>query len=285
MGTVNIEWPEVARVESRYNYEFRLTNGERYFGSMAGDSRAGQLAVLNPVGDRQLEVLEVVEIRPIEEHWLDRLDAYLSVGYQYTRASSVAQTTLNTEVSYEDQNTRNQLTGRTTLTDTDGNSSDSNRYDINRAVWTDRSQWFRTVFANYEDNDELALDHRIGAGGGFGRFWIDNNRMRWLGVAGLQAITEKSVGIAESQDVELFLNTSFATWRFSTPELDMDLRFSLYPSVTDAGRLRTDSSLRVRWEIIEDLFFDISAWGTTDNKSEGDESYDYGITTGLGWEY
>ena len=31
MGTINIEWPQVARIESIYYYEFRLTSGERHF--------------------------------------------------------------------------------------------------------------------------------------------------------------------------------------------------------------------------------------------------------------
>ena len=285
MGTINIEWPQITRIESIYYYEFRLSSGERHFGSLGESNKDRQIAVLNPLRNQEIAADELVEIRPIEEDWVDRQDVYVSLGYQFTSASSVSQTSFNTTVGYEDENTRNQLIGRSTNTQSQGDSSNSNRYDINRATWSNRSDWFRTIFANYEDNDELALNYRIGAGGGLGRYWIDNNQMRWIGISGLQVINEKAAGATESQEVELFLNTTFATWKFTAPELDVDLRLSLYPSVTDAGRLRTDSSIRVRWEIIDDLSLDISAWATSDNRSESGENYDYGITTGVGWEY
>ena len=72
----------------------------------------------------------------------------------------------------------------------------------------------------------------------------------------------------------------------SSLELDIDFSFTLYPSLTDSGRVRSDSNLRIRWEMIEDLYWDITAWASTDNKSENDDgNVDYSITTGIGWEY
>ena len=84
----------------------------------------------------------------------------------------------------------------------------------------------------------------------------------------------------------MILSANYAFWKFTTPEMDIDLKFSLYPSLTDSGRVRSDSNLRIRWEIIEDLYWDITAWATTDNEAENsDRDVDYSITTGIGWEY
>lgn len=285
MGTIKIEWQEIARLESKYYYEIRLGSGERYYGSIEPAERPGQLLVEEPDGVQGLEWLEVVDMRPIEENFVDRLNVYFSAGYSYSRASSVAQTSINTDISYEDKSGRNSLTGRTSITDDSEETTSSTRIDLNRAVWGKRPNVFRSFFTNYENNDELALDYRVGVGMGLGRAFLDTYRNRLTGIAGLQVITEESGTAGTDENLELYLSSRYRAWRFNTPELDLDLILNLYPSLTDSGRLRSDSNLRLRWELIEDLFFDITAFGSYDNRADADNDIDYGVTTGVGWEF
>ena len=98
-------------------------------------------------------------------------------------------------------------------------------------------------------------------------------------------ITEKSAGDGEEQNMELFINTSYAAWHYNTPQLEVDISFNLYPSLTDRGRVRTNSNVRVRWEIVEDLYFDVTGYGSSDNGADSSGEIDYGITTGVGWKY
>ena len=81
------------------------------------------------------------------------------------------------------------------------------------------------------------------------------------------------------------MKLQFATWKFDPPELDVKLTLNLYPSMTDSGRLRGDSDLRLRWELYKNLFWDISTWGVYDNRSTSEDNFDYGVTTGIGWDY
>ncbi len=288
MGTLRIEWPEIANVQSKYHYEIRLSDGERMYGSFAEDSRPGQVSLLDIYGRHDLEWLQVTEIRPVEDGFWERIDIYLSTTFSYTKATDLQQYALNTRISYEDEQTQNTLTARYDVTDTGGDDATSSRIDLNRQVWRGaRSDSFRAVFANLENNDELELDYRIGAGAGIGRYFLDSHRTRLTGTAGLQVITERSqVEKVTNQDVETFFNVSFATWKFTTPELNLDLSFNLYPSLTDGGRVRSDTNLRLRWELVEDLYWDITAWSTTDNRAEDtSKETDYAITTGIGWEF
>ena len=303
MGTVNVEWKHIARIESVYHYDIRLSTGDRHFATIANTSIPGQLKVVSADGEYNFEMLEVVEIRPIEEGFLDRLDLYLSVGYSYDKASSVAQTSFNTDITYEDENSRNTFTGRTTVTDTAQEVTSSSRLDLSRQLWTDRSKSYRSFYGRYETNDELALDSRYTLGAGLGRYFVDSQRIRWMGSAGLQVITETPTrgtgeeciedeeipGCVDSGDrresVEAFVGTSLAVWRFDTPELDIDFKFNLYPSLSESDRLRADTDIRIRWELVEDLFWDITAFGSFDNKAGSDHEFDYGITTGIGWTY
>ena len=285
MGTLRVEWQEIASLESIYHYDIRLSDGTRYFGSLEQSKRSGEIHIRDLYGEHDVDWLQVVEVRPIEDKTLDRIDMYLAAGYSFNKASSVAQTTFNTVVSYENQNSQNEFTARSTYTDTDEETTKSGRANLGRNVWTDRSKMFTSSFANYETNDELQLDHRIGVGAGVGRYFIDNYKGRLTGSTGLQVITENSQGDGEEQNVEWILSTRFRAWRFTTPELEVDTALNLYPSLTDSGRLRSDADLRVRWEIIEDLYFDITAYGSFDNQADSDDDFDYGLTTGLGWEY
>lgn len=287
MGTLSIEWPEIASIQSDYHYEVRLSDGERMYGSFHDESRPGQIVLVDIFGKHEVEWLQVVEIRPIEEKFLDRLDIYLATTFSYTKATSLGQVSFNTDISYENEKSRNSLTGRTDIVQTNDDDSNSSRYDVERWVWNEkRSDSFRSIFANYEDNDELGLDRRIGVGAGLGRYWIDTHKTRFTGTMGLQAITERVNEESDNQDVELYLGTTFSSWKFDTPELNVDVSFTVYPSLTDGGRVRTDGNLRIRWELVEDLFWDVTAWLTTDNQAEADNSTtDYSISTGIGWTF
>ncbi len=292
MGTAKIEWKRIARIESKYHYDIRFSSGERHYAAIAETSIPGQLKLLTDGQEHNYEMLEVVQIRVVEGSFLDRIDIYLSAGYSYTKASSVAQTTFNTDINYEDENTRNSLTGRTTITDTNEEVTSSTKFDLSRQVWTDRSKSYRTFYGRYEANDELSLDGRYTLGAGLGRYFVDTQKLRWMGDLGLQVATEKSnddttasnADGGSTESIEGFFSTSFVAWRFDTPELDLDLKLNVYPSLSESGRVRGDTDIRIRWELVEDLFWDITAFGTYDNKSASHE-IDYGITTGIGWSY
>jgi hypothetical protein len=285
MGTLKIEWQEIATIQSEYYYEVRLGNGRRYYGSIEPAQRPGQLLVGDLDGVHDLAWLEVVDMRPIEKRFLDRLDIYFSAGYSYSRASSVAQTSINTNIGYEDEKSRSELSGRTSITDDSAETTSSSRVDLDRAVWTRWPSIFRSSFANYETNDELELDYRFGIGAGVGRTFVDNYKNRFSGIAGLQVITEQSNVDGSDQNIELYLSSRYAAWRFNTPELDLNFILNVYPSLTESGRLRSDSNLILRWELLEDLFLDITAYGTYDNRANANSGLDYGVTTGVGWKY
>jgi len=284
VGTVEIEWPEIARIQSGYHYDLRLSNGDRLFGSFNTEARPGQLVLVDPFGKHEVELLQVVEIRPVEDTVLARLDIYLSAAFSYTKASSVGQLTLNTTIDYQDKQSTNSLAARSDVSRTKKSDTSSSSVSFNRNTWTEnRSAMFRSLFGSYESNDELGLTSRIAGGAGVGRYWIDTHRSTLSGVAGLQVVNEDYVGAGTNQEIELFLNTSYAAWKFSSPKFDIDLDFNLYPSVTDVGRVRSTTNLRLRWELFKDLYWDVTTWVDTDNQSITGSDSDYAITTGIGW--
>lgn len=286
MDTIQIEWQEIARIESKYNYQIRLSNGQRYYGEIGSGDRPGELTIADLDGSHNMDALDIVELEPIEDDLWDRFDAYLSAGYSYTKANSVAQVTFNSNISYEDQHTRNALDARTTITSTEDDNSQSSKMNLTRQVWSeDRSQSFRGLYGNFERNDELGVDFRLSVGAGLGRYFLDTYRTRLLGGAGLQILTERGEDRGEQQSVEAFFAGEYSFWRFHDPEMDISLSLDLYPSLTEHGRLRGNTDLRIRWEIINDLYWDVTAYGSYDNQADSEQDVDYGVTTSLGWKY
>jgi hypothetical protein len=287
MGTVAVEWKEVASVDSNYNYEVRLGDGQRFFGSIKPTSLPGTVLVRDVFGERKHSWEEIVELRPVEDTIVDRLDVDVSANYAFTKASGVTQTELRVNASYEDVNAQNNFTSRLTIADTDETSSASSRIRLARQVWTDRQAVYRVLFGGHETNDELGLDYRVTFGGGAGRYFLDTNNSTLNAGVGLQALSERSSDGLTQESLEAVIFAQLARWRFDSPQLDLTVDGQVYPSLTESGRVRADSSATLRWELIGDLFWNVSAWGSYDSAAVDEEAgeFDWGITTGVGWSF
>lgn len=285
MGTVTIEWEDVLSVNSQFEYEVRLVDGNRFYGPLTAGSEPGSITVLEKQGAREVEVLAVVELREIESTISDRFDIRLGIGYSYAKAADVGSITAYSELSYEDRRGITRLDGRTSKTRQDGGSIGSNRYSIARQIWTKRKQVVRWFDGSYEDNDELQLDYRYTAGFGLGKAFVDTNRQSLIAFLGIQGATERSLLADRIDSLEGVFGATYSLWRFDTPELDLETDLTFYPGITESGRWRGNANIRLSWELVEDLFWDVTAWGTHDNRSQSGTDTDYGITTGIGWTY
>jgi len=285
MGTVKIEWKEIAKLESLYRYEISLAEGERYYGKIGTSPRSGEFRVSDAYGEHNVSTLEIVEIRPVSKTFKDRIDVYLALGYSYTKASSLGQTNFNADIGYETDAVRNVITGRLYVTDTDAKVTNSGRVDVRRSVWTKRKGSYRILLGTYETNDELNLDYRFSLGGGLGHQFVRSPNSTWEGALGLQLLTEESSNGNTTDSAEAVLDTHYSTWKYTTPELRLKLGLSIFPSLTESGRVRADTDINLRWEIVEDLYWEFRAFGTYDNQAAEDSEFDYGISTGVGWDY
>jgi len=288
MGTVEVEWKTVASVQSRYYYEIRLASGERLYGTVGPAEQPGAVTLREGSDTRAIAWNELVELRPIEEDAVDRLDIYTSLSFAYTRATNVATSELKADVSYEDERSLNRLTGRSTVSNTQEETSSSQRLNLSRQLWTDRANYFRLLSGGFESNDELGLDRRFTVGAGLGRYFIDSQRSTLSGSVSLRALQEFGEEGENTQSLESEFAVDYGVWRFDSPDLDLRYNLSLFPSLTESGRLRGETELRLRWEIYRDLFWDVSAWASFDNQTldeNADRATDWGLTTGVGWEF
>lgn len=287
MGTVSIEWDHVATINANYFFRVRTGDGRRLFGAIGDSPIPGRVEIIHADGTENFALEDIVAIKPIDSSLAERLDTTLSLGYSDFKASDSSTATMGFSVSYEDAFSSNKLAGRWIVNDNNDDTNKSHRVEATRHRWRDETEArnFLRSGASWESNDELAIEYRVGLNYGYGRFFIDSNRMKFSASLGLQGLTEEDKGGDTTDSLEGMVILDFSTWRFDTPDLDLRSSLRLYPGITESGRYRADADIVLAWEIIEDLNFNITAFGNFDSEtSEDGDDYDYGITTGIEWE-
>ena len=219
---------------------------------------------------------------------IERIDGDITLGYNYTKASDVAQLNVGLDLAYRDEQ-RILSADFNAVSSTSANNESSERANLSfNYIRLLRNRWDAGATGLAETNDELGIDRRFSFGGGGGRFLRQTNRSSMLLVGGLQLTQEKAANI-EGTDESLEGYGSFtAEWfRYDEPELDFSTTLAVFPSLSDWGRVRANLDLRLKWEIVADLFWDITLYNSYDSDppSLDADQNDFGVRTSVGWEF
>ena len=287
-GTIPIEWDDVAYLRSNQNVQVETADGVRYFGNLTASAARKTIVVAEDFGPVELDADTVVLMSPIEAKGLNRLDGDITAGYNFTKANSVQQVNFGLDVDVRSETRIFNFTANTTQSDSDDSES-SQRHNISVShtrLWPRR--WFGTTVLGLDRNDELNLDLRTSLGYLAGRYVKQTNSALLALGAGAQVSRENIAGAVEDeQTVEGVLRVDWDWFRYDSPELDLGTSLRLYPNLSDTGRVRGEFDITLRWEIIDDLFWQLSFYESYDSDPVDTEanSNDYGITTSLGWSF
>ena len=233
MDTVRLKWHHIRSISTDYSFEVRTSEGSRSYGLVSSDAENRQLAIEDIYGESRLDWLDIVELRPLQKTLKDAMNVYLSLGFDYTKATGVGQAQLSTDISYETESSRNSLNARSTLSSTDELDTRSSRVDLSRRSFIGDSARYINYLGTYESNDALELVGRYSLGAGMGRYFLDNDRMQLVGLAGVQVNTEKDAFGESTDSVEGILSMEYSTWRLDTPKLDLRYILNFYPGLTE----------------------------------------------------
>ena len=145
--------------------------------------------------------------------------------------------------------------------------------------------YFLLLSSDFLSNTEQKLNLRLATRFGYGKYFVRNNHTYFGGAAGFVWNNESF------SDIERTVNNSLEA--FGDLELNMfDIKdFSLfssitvYPSITEGGRFRTDFSLNLKYNLPLDFFIKFGGSYNYDNKPvEGASKDDYVVQVTFGWE-
>ena len=290
MGTIYIEWDKIASLQSNQYLLLERTDGTRYYGQLVEGDDDSTLQVARSVDEPAVAVdmAVVVRAQPIEGgDFIDRLDGYVSAGLDIAKASDRRSIDLAGGLSSRTRVRAWALDGSVNLTD-DSAGETSERYQLQGSYRQFvRARDFYLGFTGFERNTELDLNLRTMVGGGYGRYFVQNNHSEWLGGLGMAYSHENYTGGETFDSVEGVLTTSFKIFRYDFPETDIGGSLTLLPSLTKSGRYRAEADLRAKYEFVDDLYFELKVYGSYDSKPPLADSQqsDYGLTTSLGYSF
>jgi putative salt-induced outer membrane protein YdiY len=289
MGTVYVEWKDIVRLTSKEIYIVELLDGERVQGTLATQGDDGTLVVIDRDEPRRLDMGQVAWIDPLklDIERIKRWDGSVSAGFDKTKANNDTSISASFDARRRAVNFQLDL-GGSLYSRSQDDAEDSIRADFG-AVYRRllEQRWFWAVLGSLERNDEQAIDLRALAGAGYGRFLLQTGRSLWSATGGLAVVNEQRAGSESAEtSVEGLLNTEYEFFTYDTPKTSILTSLTVYPSLTESGRFRTNLDLGVRRELIEDLFLELSFYNTYDSEPpiEGEKS-DYGIVTSLGYTF
>jgi putative salt-induced outer membrane protein YdiY len=291
--TISIEWNDVAYLSSDHNIQVETILGTRYLGYIGRAEERYNLVVQTEAGAIQLNNIQVIKMTPIEDKGVNRLDGDISVGYNFTKANEVEQLNIGLELEFRTVTRVINLSFDSVLTDSlDNDSNQRENFDLHvRRLLRDRWLWGGTV--SLTRNDELGIDLRTTFSAGGGRIVRQTDHSSLILEAGLSVTREELAGNVidpnpEPQDsIEAYGTIKWDWFRFDTPELDLSTTFQVIPNLTDTGRVRGELDTKLKWEMVEDLFWELSYYHSHDSRPPtiGAEKNDYGIVTSVGYKF
>lgn len=288
IGTIDIEWDKIRSIASDFYFQVTTSDGDIYFGAL--DMKDGVLRVVMLDEVAGLAQENVVDIDPIENTFLSRVDGSLSIGFDFTKASQVALFTFDWTNLYRGERHLGDFRANSVITDKREEKETTRRIDvlvgINRLLG--RKKWFASGAVGYQRNDELGLRNRVIFSGGMGLSAVHSNHSLLRTSLGLAFNVEQSADSSQTaQSLEAIVSANYALFDYDSPKTDVTTKVELFPSLTESGRYRIEFDAKIRREVVTDFFVEFRYYTSADSKSPATGSWksDYGIVMSLGWSY
>jgi hypothetical protein len=284
-STIRIEWNKVDSVHILSNMRIVLRNGSILYGNLlpAGVEK-GCFVEQTDGTSRQVRLDEIVEMSRLEDRILSRLTGSLSSGFSYTKASDVMQVNLDASVTYTAAKNQVELYYDGIFTSETEKNTQRQNGGINFRRILPR-KFFLVASLTGESSSEQQLDLRTSTLVGAGNSIIFNNTTHFLVAAGILGNREVSQDIVKF-NLEGKVTVNYTVYIYDSPEVSLNVRGDLIPSLNDPGRVRAQIDSNLSWEIFSDFYLKWSFFYSFDSRplSETASKYDWAISL-LGLEY
>jgi hypothetical protein len=285
LGTIAIEWDDVAHVSSAALFDIELVSGQRMFGSLAR-GHSGSVLVVTPASLEPRPLAEIVRISPLGDTFLRRLEGAVDAGFSFTQANVQTQWTLHSTVTYRGRRWLSQLDADSALTtreDADGQIRNTVSLQTQRFL---RPRWSAAGFAHFQQNEELSLDLRSVLGLGIVKNVLQSNRTV-LSVLGAAAFTrELYAGASGASVAEAVAGLRWEWFTFDDRSTNLGVGALSFHSLNTDARIRLELTTSVRRDLIGDLYWSLNLFDSyNSHPPSGRKSNDFGISAAVGWSY
>jgi hypothetical protein len=285
IGTLSIEWDDVARVTSTTIYDVELVDGSRVYGALER-ADAGGVDVAGAMGQTHLLLADVVRVTPLGGTFWRRLDGSMNGGFSFTEANVQTQWTFNADVSYRSRYWLSELSGDSSLTTQEDAERQTRNTLTLRTQRFLRPRWSALGFVQFQQNEELSLDLRSVLGGGIGRVLAQSNRTLVELLGGVAFTREEYAGADDVKVAEVVGGVNLEWFTFDGRSTSLDTAAISYYALNLDNRLRLELDTSFRSDIVGDLYWSINLFNSFNSAPPPDEKRnDFGVSATIGWSF
>ena len=285
MDTIYLNWVDVQSVDSSTYLRIAKTDGSFRYGRVQKSDLKESVRVLDQGQITEVPAVEIASMKPIrvDESFWHRIEGDISAGIDYKKASDIL--LINVASSLRLREEKYELGfglnwNETTRTDTSPTSRADLSGDYTRFLG---DRWFWKASGGLERNQELGINLRTIFAGSAGKYFLQTSTMRFEVNAGLAASIEDRTDNTTRESVEGIIRSSFDLFQLNIPITRLSANVSVFPGITESGRIRVNTDITLRNELFRDFFWDLAFYSNFDNQpAAGAEKEDYGIVTSLG---
>jgi len=266
--------------------------GDRIIATLeSSPSDSSKVVLHTDNGSKSVSLDQIVYLNSVNDSFISRLSASIDVGFNLTKSNNLRQFNISSSLGYE-ANKWGINGGLNVVNSTQDSIARVHRLDANIGFnWYLPKNFYLIASANYLENDEMQLDLRSTYKGGLGFFILRTNKLYWK-VDGGAAYTHEKFLTSPTDSLDLSSPRTSAEGYIGTEvnlfdigDLNLMSGISVYPGITESGRLRYDFKFEAKYDLPYDLYIKAGTTVNYDNQPAvpGSE-YDYVLTTGVGWE-
>src|SRR5262245_47926974 len=286
LGTVQIRWQRVLRLNSNRTLEIELAGGRRVRGSILSPT-PGMATITDSTGTLTVDLPSIVGMRPVEQRRLGDLTGRIDFGFSYTRGSGVAQTAANSEITTRRPAFESTVAFSAVLTKVE-DQPESSRYFLGYnyyRFWTGRV--FVAGLADAQRNRDLGIAFRASVGAGPGYRLLKTQRQEITVVGGPLLVREVPVDEWARTDGFALLAANYSLFLNEYPKTNLDVSNQLRFGLSDPGRFLLDLNASARRELWRDFYLAATLYDSYDNRPPPSSTIknDVGVTMTLGWTF
>ena len=287
MSTVYIEWPKVLSVTTDKRFEFQLTNGIRYFGSVKASPDSGFVTIESDSLTVEVETNAIVTMKRIQPYFWSALDGSIDFGVAFTQQNVKTDLSFNATVKYKKglNNYAFNLTSAFTRQDSVENITNVNS-QLKYAREGKKGLYYPVIVTG-QQNSQLDLDFRGTVGGGVGDLVVETNRLN-LGIwAGLAYAREKYVADPADNTMLAIVAADYQYFVWGALDKELSSNLTILPVLTGESRWRLQFNVTMKWEIVHHLYLSLSLIEYYDSNPPSATANKNSLytTTTLGWSF
>lgn len=285
-----VDWREVKQVVSQQRFVVETPQGDYLSGTLKIPPEKPETVEIGTDGKpSELSKLDVVSVRQLGRGLLNRSAFTVDYGFSFTRSNTQTQSNLASTYNYFSEERMFSASINSLFASQQSASNTSRQQgDLNFYRRLRRSNTYAGLFGGFLSNNAQSLNLRATIGGGLSHRFRYTPKQNLTGMAGIVYTNEKyspeGGKPGRFSAMEAALGASYQLLSFDSTELRST--FWVYPSLTDAGRVRASTDISVFLDLIGDLYWRIGFFNNFDSRPPLNTlRNDFGFTTSVGWKF